>query len=80
VVGCGIAERSLEIASPYYSEVFQFDIEQSRLDERFDYVVFLEVLEHLFKPKSVLEQCHGLLKMMEFSWTASQTSRGKSIE
>ena len=28
----------------------------------FDYIVILEVLEHLFKPKDVLKQCYNPFK------------------
>lgn len=67
IIGCDISEKALEIASTYYSEVFQYDIEKNKLEEKFnnqnfDYIVILEVLEHLFKPRQVLKQCYTVLK------------------
>jgi 2-polyprenyl-3-methyl-5-hydroxy-6-metoxy-1,4-benzoquinol methylase len=34
----------------------------TQIKERFEFIVFADVLEHLQDPAAVLESCHGLLK------------------
>lgn len=67
IIGCDISDIVLKEASIYYSNVFQVDIETDVLTksinkQKFDYIVVLEVLEHLFKPANVLRQCYTFLK------------------
>jgi len=65
IVGCDISETALKLASPYYDKIFQTNIETTELSElikqKFDYIVIVEVLEHLFNPKDVLKRCRKLL-------------------
>src|SRR3972149_1659248 len=66
IIGCDISDTALNRASFHYSYLFQVDIETNELvkrfsDQRFDYIVILEVLEHLFKPIDVLSQCYKIL-------------------
>ena len=67
IVGCDISNPALTRASSLYSCVFQADIEKNELieklyNQRFDYIILLEVLEHLFRPGKVLSQCYEILK------------------
>lgn len=67
IIGCDIADTALKEVSDDYSDVFQIDVETDKLMDKFsqykfDYIVILEVLEHLFKPESVLQQCSSILK------------------
>ena len=67
IVGCDISNTALTRASSLYSCVFQADIEKNELieklyNQRFDYIILLEVLEHLFRPGKVLSQCYEILK------------------
>jgi 2-polyprenyl-3-methyl-5-hydroxy-6-metoxy-1,4-benzoquinol methylase len=64
--GCDISETVLEIAAPYYSEIYNVDIERGNFPEKFseiklDYIVVLDVLEHLFRPDVALEKCNTAL-------------------
>lgn len=66
VVGCDISEKSLELASPYYDKVVQLDINEDNLkdmmgDTKFDYIICIEVLEHLLNPDSALNKCREVL-------------------
>lgn len=65
-VGCDISEKSLELASPFYDKVVQFDIEEDDPKKKigsmkFDYIVCTEVMEHLFNPEIALRKCKELL-------------------
>jgi 2-polyprenyl-3-methyl-5-hydroxy-6-metoxy-1,4-benzoquinol methylase len=67
IVGCDISGKAIKYASSYYNEVLQIDIESGELGEKlcgrkFDYIVCLEVLEHLFRPEKLLKQCQTILK------------------
>ncbi|MFC1935227.1 class I SAM-dependent methyltransferase [Chloroflexota bacterium] len=67
IVGCDISGTALRNASSYYDEVFQIDFDSNGLWEmlygrRFDKVICLETLEHLFKPKELLEDFTKILK------------------
>jgi len=67
ITGCDISKTALKIARMYYSNVHELDIEVNGLikmfyEQKFDYVVLLEVLEHLFKPENVLKQVDIILK------------------
>jgi len=66
VIGCDISDVILNEASIYYDKVFQVNVETDEFmrklsGQKFDYIVILEVLEHLFKPEIVLKQCYNLL-------------------
>lgn len=67
IIGCDISNTVLKIASAYYTKVFKIDVETEKFPEefytnKFDFIILLEVLEHLFKPENVLAQCHKILK------------------
>ena len=67
IIGCDISDIALTRASSLYSCVFQADIEKNEFveklyNQRFDYIILLEVLEHLFRPGKVLSQCYEILK------------------
>ena len=67
IIGCDISNTALKIASNYYSKVFKIDIETEKFPEefythKFDCIVLLELLEHLFRPENALRQCHKILK------------------
>lgn len=67
VIGCDISDVALKHAAPYYDEVLQINVETDEFagklhSRRFDYIICLEVLEHLFKPGKLLEQFQKLLK------------------
>lgn len=71
LVGADISGTALRHASRYYEKVVEANIEIDDLAEvlpenRFDYVVCLEVLEHLFEPSNVLKQVRRLLKQNGF--------------
>lgn len=61
--GLDINEAALEIAkhitNAKYGNIDAFEIP---FDEKFDYIIFGDVLEHLRHPKEVLEMCHSHLK------------------
>jgi 2-polyprenyl-3-methyl-5-hydroxy-6-metoxy-1,4-benzoquinol methylase len=66
LVGSDISPRALELAAAHYDQVHQVNVEQEALRERlgaqpFDAIVSLEVLEHLFAPRALLQQLHELL-------------------
>ncbi|MDA2918275.1 class I SAM-dependent methyltransferase [Desulfobacterota bacterium AH_259_B03_O07] len=66
--GIDISETALKYAKKYYQQVSQFDIESSDISKlfpshKFDYLICLETLEHLFRPESVLKQFTKLLKI-----------------
>jgi 2-polyprenyl-3-methyl-5-hydroxy-6-metoxy-1,4-benzoquinol methylase len=69
VIGCDISTTALKNAQIYYSDVYAIDVESDTFqfirkfgEQKFDYVVVLEVLEHLFNPENVLEQVYAILK------------------
>lgn len=64
-----IDEESGKEASKYATECFlgneRGNIEKyywSEINQKFDYIVFADVLEHLYSPDKVLEQCKKVLK------------------
>ncbi|MEE8423662.1 MAG: class I SAM-dependent methyltransferase [Thermodesulfobacteriota bacterium] len=66
IVGCDIAENSVELARPFYDKVFQADIDEDDLKgkaggARFDYIVCVEVIEHILYPEKLLNRCKELL-------------------
>lgn len=67
LVGVDISDTALRHATKYYDKLFRANIEldewtASLGGEMFDYVVCLEILEHLFEPKAVLQQIRKVMK------------------
>lgn len=65
-VGCDISEKSLHLARPFYNKVFQLDIDAEKLINKvegiaFDYIVCVEVLEHVMYPEEALKKCKECL-------------------
>mgnify|MGYP005851315087 CR=1 FL=1 len=65
-VGLDLSPTALEMASAHYDAVYQANLELDPWPdllaaERFDIIVCVEVLEHLFHPENVLHTCKGLL-------------------
>lgn len=80
-VGCDISGKSIELAAPHYDRVIRLDAEtddlSTRLEgEKFDYIVCVEILEHIFYPnralsnlKSVLaEDGHLIISFPNIAW------------
>ncbi|MBD3188183.1 methyltransferase domain-containing protein [Candidatus Bathyarchaeota archaeon] len=66
VHGVDISERALELASAYYTETRNVNVDNIDLGtifqgEKFNIIVCMEVLEHIFHPKRLLRGIHGLL-------------------
>ncbi len=66
IAGCDISEEALNIARPFYDDIFQLDIENDSIkiklgNIKFDYIICLEILEHLLYPSNVLKNCTDLL-------------------
>lgn len=64
-LGCDISEKTVGLASPFYDRTIQLDIESDNLKEKignenFDYIVCVEILEHLMYPD------RALLKLKNF--------------
>lgn len=67
VIGCDISTIALKNAKCYYDEIYEIDIESNEFLEiskryKFDYIVALEVLEHLFDPSNVIKNFFKILK------------------
>jgi len=65
-VGCDIAENTVERARFFYDETIQVDLDSDNLPEKvgnqpFDYIVCVEILEHLMHPDKALLKLKGLL-------------------
>ncbi|WKZ32187.1 MAG: methyltransferase domain-containing protein [Thermodesulfobacteriota bacterium] len=65
-VGCDISENTVELARPFYDKTAQVDLDNDSLEqrvgnERFDYIVCVEILEHLMHPDRALKKLKGLL-------------------
>jgi len=67
IVGCDISENAIKLARLYYNKTFVLNIENDNIKEvidnmKFDYIVSLEVLEHLMFPEKVLEKFKAIIK------------------
>lgn len=65
-VGLDLSETALQMASAHYDETYQVNLELDPWPEllkgqKFDYIVCVEVLEHLFRPEKALESCKSFL-------------------
>jgi len=61
LVGIDISEEALKLVKPFYDKVLQIDIENEDIDklledQKFDYIVAIEILEHLFKPELLISK------------------------
>jgi 2-polyprenyl-3-methyl-5-hydroxy-6-metoxy-1,4-benzoquinol methylase len=59
VAGVEIVEAAAEVARQKIDKVYSFNVDTDGMqlgDDRFDTVIFADVLEHLYDPKAVLEQ------------------------
>ncbi len=63
--GIDINKNALKIAAKFYNQVFSRDLYQGKLDlpqKKYDYIVFLDLLEHLPRPDLVLSDSKKYLK------------------
>lgn len=63
--GIDINEGALEEAKKFYRKVFQRDLYESKLEidpEKYDYIIFSDILEHLPRPDLVLQDTKKYLK------------------
>lgn len=65
-VGCDISEHSIELARPFYDKVLVLNIDdenpRDKIElDKFDYIVCVEILEHLMHPDTALIKLKGLL-------------------
>jgi len=66
LVGIDISEAALQMASKYYDKTMQMNIDEDSFDndilnDKFNYIVCLEVLEHIIMPENVLNKLKKLL-------------------
>ncbi len=67
IIGVDIDDDALNIASQIYNEVIRIDLDKTieslfKIDEKFDCIVFGDILEHLVRPEFLLRNAGGLLK------------------
>lgn len=67
IMGLDISEIAIQNALPYYDKTATCDFEADPFDpilqdRQFDYIVCMEVLEHLFDPYALLGKVKGCLK------------------
>ena len=67
ITGIDISEKALEMASNYYDETHRIDLENDDISENFnqtnfDYIVCVEVIEHLFYPDKLLIKFKDMIK------------------
>ena len=67
IFGVDISRKALELAKSYYDKVIQVNIENEDIrrilgDQKFDYIIAVEVLEHIFRPEELLNYFKDLLK------------------
>lgn len=64
-IGIDISEEAVKMASHNYNETVQMDLENEEISKavkgKFDAVVSLEVLEHVFRPDDVLENLRNVM-------------------
>jgi|MTBAKSStandDraft_2_1061841.scaffolds.fasta_scaffold24552_3 methionine biosynthesis protein MetW len=65
-VGCDISDNTVELARPFYDRTLQIDLDTDDLPEKvgeetFDYIVCVEILEHLMHPDKALNKLKVLL-------------------
>jgi 2-polyprenyl-3-methyl-5-hydroxy-6-metoxy-1,4-benzoquinol methylase len=65
-MGLDISPTALQMATAFYDKVAEFDADADWLSrildqEKFDYIVAMEMLEHLFSPRRALEQFKTVL-------------------
>lgn len=65
-MGCDIAEKTVELAAPFYDRTVQLDIESDNIEDKlgretFDYIVCVEILEHLMYPDRALRKLKSFL-------------------
>ena len=61
ITGLDISATALQMAAAFYDQVAEFDADADSLNqildgEKFDYIIAMEMLEHLFNPRRALEQ------------------------
>jgi 2-polyprenyl-3-methyl-5-hydroxy-6-metoxy-1,4-benzoquinol methylase len=66
-VGLDISEGVLKQAEQFYDEIYQIDVDSESLlglfnGRKFDYIVCLEVIEHIMYPDRLLEEISQLLE------------------
>jgi SAM-dependent methyltransferase len=66
LMGLDISATALQMAAAFYDKVAEFDADADLLSrilaqEKFDYIVAMEMLEHLFNPRRALEQFKAAL-------------------
>jgi len=67
IIGIDISEEALKLAEPFYDKLLQVDVENEDIrkilkGQKFDYIVAIEILEHLFKPELLVSKLKGILK------------------
>lgn len=67
VCGVDISDNALETAKAHYNENHQIDVDTNSIssllnNRRFDYIVCLEMIEHIIYPENLLKEFPGLLK------------------
>lgn len=65
VIGIDGTRRDILVARKSLDEAYVFDLEKDdrkKFRNRFDYIIFSEVIEHLFEPEKVLKKLVGWLK------------------
>lgn len=66
LVGVDISKEAIKLSRNYYNQTKVFDIEEDNFPKKwensYDYIICIEVLEHLFNPKEALLEMKKLLK------------------
>lgn len=62
--GVDINDEALELAKPYYRNLFKLDLYNTefKLTEKYDYILFMDILEHLPRPDLILKKFTKYLK------------------
>jgi O-antigen biosynthesis protein len=63
--GIDINEEALEVAEKFYRKVFRRDLYKSKFEidaEKYDYIIFSDILEHLPRPDLALQEAKNYLK------------------